>query len=87
MAKKRKTYERPKRRFRKAVDGPEVMKWYAVTPTAELARRMGLTVKQIENHVYSQNHDPWAHKTSAHKSAVNRVNGKKGGRPRKKIEK
>ena len=26
------------RRLRKAVDGPKIMKWYATTPTAELAR-------------------------------------------------
>ena len=73
-----------KRRFREAVDGPMVMKYYAVMPTAELAERMGLTVKQIENYVYNHNDEPWARKDAALLSAQNSVKGRKGGgRPRK----
>ena len=75
---------RAKRRFREAVDGPEVRRWYAEIPTAELAERMGLTVKQIENYVYNHNDEPWARKDPAVLSAQNSVKGKKGGgRPRK----
>ena len=71
------------RRFREAVDGQEIRKWYAKMPTPELARRMGLKVKQITNYVYKLNMKWWARKDDAVRSAVNRENGKKGGRPRK----
>ena len=75
---------RAKRRFNKKVDGPVVMKYYAEMPTAELAERMGLTVKQIENYVYNHNDEPWARKDAALLSAQNSVKGRKGGgRPRK----
>ena len=77
--------EQPRRRFNKKVDGPTVMEWYAVMPTAELAERMGLTVKQIKNYVYRENLKPGGLKDPAVKSAINRENGKKGGRPRKKV--
>ena len=40
------------RRFREKVDGPVIRRWYARMPTAELAERMGLTVRQITNYVY-----------------------------------
>ena len=79
--------EQPGRRFNKKVDGPTVMEWYAKMPTAELAERMGLTVKQIENYVYNHNDEPWARKDLALLSAQNSVKGKKGGRPRKKVGK
>ena len=76
--------EQPRRRFNKKVDGPMVMKYYAEMPTAELAERMGLMVKQIENYVYNHNDEPWARKDAALLSAQNSVKGKKGGgRPRK----
>ena len=42
------------RRFCEKVDGPVIRRWYAKMPTAELAERMGLTVKQIKNYVYNQ---------------------------------
>ena len=75
---------RAKRRFREKVDGEIIRKYYAVMPTAELAERMGLTVKQIENYVYNHNDEPWARKDAALLSAQNSVKGKKGGgRPRK----
>jgi hypothetical protein len=45
---------------------------------------MGLKVKQITNYVYKLNMKWWARKDDAVRSAVNRENGKKGGRPRKK---
>ena len=72
------------RRFREAVDGQEIRKWYAKMPTAELARRLGLKVKQITNYVYKWNMKPWARKLRSLLSATNSKNGKKGGRPRKK---
>ena len=72
------------RRFREEVDGPVIRRWYAVMPTAELAERTGLTVKQIENYVYNHNDEPWARKDPALLSAQNSVKGRKGGgRPRK----
>ena len=79
--------EQSRRRFREAVDGPVIRRWYAEMPTAELAERMGLTVKQIENYVYNHNDEPWARKDAALLSAQNSVKGRKGGRPRKKTGK
>ena len=76
--------EQPGRRFREAVDGQEIRKWYAKMPTAELARRLGLKVKQITNYVYKWNMKPWARKLRSLLSVTNSKNGKKGGRPRKK---
>lgn len=72
------------RRFREDVDGPEIEKRYATTPTPELARQMGLKVKQITNYVYKWNMKPWARKLRSLLSVTNSKNGKKGGRPRKK---
>ncbi len=71
------------RRFRKAVDGPMIMKLYAKMQTAKLARLMGLTVRQIENYVYRHNLFSWARKLPAVLAAMNSKKGKKGGRPRK----
>ena len=75
---------RAKRRFREKVDGEIIRKYYAEIPTAELAERTGLTVKQIENYVYNHNDEPWARKDAALLSAQNSVKGRKGGRPSKK---
>ena len=72
------------RRFREKEDGEMIRRWYAKMPTAELAERMGLTVKQIENYVYNHNDETWAQKDPALLSAQNSVKGRKGGRPRKK---
>ena len=83
MKKDEKKGERPRRRFCEAVDGPLVRRWYAVMPTRELARRLGLTVKQIENYVYRRNSEPWARKCAAVVAEINSRKGKKGGRPRK----
>jgi hypothetical protein len=74
------------RRFRKAVDGPGVMELYAWMTTAEVARRRGLTEKQVKNYVYSENMEDWASKDAAVRSRINSENGKKGGRPRKKLQ-
>lgn len=71
------------RRFREAVDGPEIREKYSKMPTKELARQKGLTVKQITNYVYKWNMKPWARKLRSLLSATNSKNGKKGGRPRK----
>lgn len=79
--------EQPRRRFNKEVDGPTVMEWYAKMPTAELAERMGLTVRQITNYVYRWNSEPWARKSASVLSAENSRNGRRGGRPLKKRRK
>ena len=84
MKDKRYEEEHAGRRLRKAVDGPMIEKWYARMPTAELARRLGLKVKQIENYVYRENPELWARKDAATLSRINSANGRKGGRPRKK---
>lgn len=75
------------RRFNKEVDGPVIRRWYAVMPTAELAERMGLTVRQITNYVYRWNSEPWARKSASVLSAENSRNGRRGGRPLKKRRK
>ena len=75
--------ERAKRRFNKKVDGEMVRRLFHLMPTAELARMMGLTVKQIENYVYRHNTEPWARKMPSVVSEVSSAKGKKGGRPRK----
>ena len=75
--------ERPRHRFRKAVDGPAVRRWYARVRTSDLARALGLTVKQIENFVHRNNMESWAWKLASVVSAINSRNGKKGGRPKK----
>ena len=72
------------RRFCEKTDGEMIRKYFAEMPTKELARRLGLTVKQIENYVYNHNDEPWARKDPALLSAQNSVKGRKGGRPRKK---
>ena len=79
--------EQPRRRFNKKVDGAVIRRWYAVMPTAELAERMGLTVKQITNYVYRWNSEPWARKSASVLSAENSRNGRSGGRPLKKRRK
>ena len=83
MRKNRINNEKPKRRFREATDGPTIKRLYATTPTAELARMLGLKVKQIENYVYRHNTEPWARKRKSVLSQINREKGKKGGRPPK----
>ena len=79
--------EQPRRRFCEKVDGPVIRRWYAKMPTAELAERTGLTVKQIENYVYNHNDEPWARKLPSVLSAENSRNGRSGGRPLKKRRK
>ena len=75
--------ERPWRRFCEAKDGPVIRRLYASMRTADLARIMGLTVKQISDYVYRHNTEPWARKKSAFLSKVNSENGKRGGRRQK----
>jgi uncharacterized protein YjcR len=74
------------RRFREKEDGEMIRKYFAKMPTAELAERMGLTVKQIKNYVYRENPELWARKDAATLSRINSEKGKKGGRPRRKRE-
>lgn len=87
MKKKQNDAQQAGRRLRKAVDGPEIEKWYATMPTPELARQMGLTVKQIENYAHRENHKECVGKDAVTKSRINSENGKKGGRPRKNCKK
>ena len=75
------------RRFREKEDGPVIRRWYARMPTAELAERMGLTVRQITNYVYRHNTEPWAQKLPSVLSAENSRNGRCGGRPLKNARK
>ena len=75
--------EKPKRRFCAAMDGPRIRELYATMRTADLAREMGLTVKQIVNYAYRQNTEQWTRKKSSLLSQVNSENGKRGGRPQK----
>ena len=75
------------RRFREAVDGPMIKKWYARMQTVKLARLMGLTVRQIENYVYRHNLCAWARKLPTLLSALNSKKGKKGGGRPKKVGK
>ena len=77
MRKNKFNNEKPKRSFREATDGMVIRKWYATTLTADLARMMGLTVKQIENYIYRHNTEPWARKKVSLLSQVNSENVKK----------
>ena len=71
------------RRFREKEDVAVIRQWYARIPTAELAERRGLTVKQIKNYVYRENPELWARKDAATLSRINSEKGKKGGRPKR----
>lgn len=73
------------RRFCEATDGPVIRKWYATTRTSALAKKLGLTVKQIMNYVHRHSGEEWAEKHASYRSKINRENGKRGGRPKKKI--
>ena len=75
------------RRFRAAIDGPVIRRRYAYERTEDLARDMGLTVKQIENYVYRHNTERWARKSQSLLAKTNSENGRNGGRPRKKQQK
>ena len=75
--------ERPRRRFRKAVDGEIIRRLYATMTTAELAQLLGLTEKQVKNYVYRENVEQWARKDAATLARINSEKGRKGGRPRK----
>jgi hypothetical protein len=75
------------RRLREAVDGPVIRRRYAYERTEDLARRMGLTVRQIENFVYRHNTERWARKSLSLLAKTNSENGRNGGRPRKKQQK
>ena len=75
------------RRFCAAIDGPVIRRRYAYERTEDLARDMGLTVKQIENYVYRHNTERWARKSQSLLAKTNSENGRNGGRPRKKQQK
>lgn len=69
--------ERSRRRFSKAKYAEIIKKRYHLMPTAELARAIGLTVKQIKNFVYRENLNRWARKDAATLSRINSEKGKK----------
>ncbi len=72
------------RRFREAVDGPEIRRRYAYERTEDITKDMGLTVRQIMNYVYRHNTERWARKLPTVLAAENSAKGKKGGgRPKK----
>ena len=74
---------RATRRFREAIDGPEIRRRYAYEPTEVIARDMGLTVKQIMNYVYRHNTESWARKSPSLLAKMNSAKGiKGGGRPK-----
>ncbi len=76
--------EQPQRRFSKALYGEMIMRLFRLMPTAEVARWLGLTEKQVKNYVYRENVEQWARKDAATLSRINSEKGRKGGRPRKK---
>ena len=86
MEKNKKDKDRRKKRFSKAKYGEEIMRLYRTMPTAELAERQGLTVKQITNFVHRESTEQWARKCKDVLSKINSENGRRGGRPTKKLE-
>ena len=84
MKKNKKESGQPQRRFHEVTDGPVIRKWYARMRTADLARKMGLTVRQITNFVNRESPEQWARKCKEVLSKINSENGRRGGRPKKK---
>ena len=88
MAKNKSNYEKPKKRFNKALYGPIIKQYYSTMKTADLAKMLGLTVKQIKDYIqrekFKEGTEHCLRKDPAYLSRVNSENGKKGGRPRKK---
>ena len=76
--------EKKGRRFNEKVDGEMIRKYFAKMPTAELARMMGLTARQVSDFAHRNNFEGCLRKDKAERKQVARENGKKGGRPRKK---
>ena len=85
MTKKKYISEKATRRFREAEDGAFIRENYPKLPSAIIAKRRGLIKKQVDDYAYSHNTEDWAHKDPLVRSETNRENGKKGGRPRKKM--
>ena len=87
MTKTNSNYKKPMKRFNKKKYGPIIDRLYATTPTADLAKMLGLTVKQIKNYIhrekFKEGNERCTRKDPAYLSRVNSENGKKGGRPRK----
>ena len=77
MEQGRENNERTQRKFCMATDGPTIRRLYATMRTADLARKMGLTVKQITNYVYRHSDERWARKNPSVRSQINRENAKK----------
>ena len=84
LKKNKKDKQQRKKRFSKAKYGAEIMRLYRLMPTADLARKMGLTVKQITNFVHRESPEQWARKCKDVLSKINSENGRRGGRPKKK---
>ena len=76
--------EKTGRRFREKTDGEMVRRWFALMPTADLARMLGLEPRQVSDFAHRNNFEPYLKKDNAERKQVARENGKKGGRPRKK---
>ena len=79
--------EKKGRRFNEKVDGEMIRRWFALMPTAELARMQGLEPRKISDFAHRKNYELCLKKDKAERKQVARENGKKGGRPRKKAKK
>ena len=77
MEKDKENIKRLQRKFCEAKDGPRIRRLYATMRTAELAEKLGLTVKQITNYVFRHNDERWARKIPSVRSQINRENAKK----------
>ena len=90
MQKNKRHYEKPKQRFSKKKYEKIIRELYATTPTAELAKMLGLTVKKIKDYIhrerFKEGNERCLRKDPTYLSQVNSKNGKKGGRPRKKTK-
>ena len=79
--------EQKKRRFSEKVYGEMIRRWFALMPTADLARMLGLEPRKISDFAHRKNYERCLKKDEAERKQVARENGKKGGRPRKKAKK
>ena len=77
MEKKKKDKQQRKKRFSKAKHVEEIMRLYRTMPTAELARMMGLTVRQITNFVHRESPKQWARKCKDVLSKINSENARR----------
>ena len=75
------------RRFNEKVDGEMIRRWFALMPTKELARKMGLEPRKVSDFAYRHNFEKCLGKNKEERKQVASENGKKGGRPCRKMKK